>query len=684
MSREYTTALIKEIDLYIDNLHNFQNFDIAPLEEEYEKYIDRVNTMVPYAAADALKGLELKQQNYDNFSMLLEEAQKELDVLERQLRVLEDSDAPIKRNINSLKSKIKKAKTELEETKQLLNDPLRRLLGYRAKDSERIAELEATIKTYNEEISALELQRDPDEIKNVKSRISSVKSRIEDLKTEKRATITNKDGNEIKNERQLEGLCGWFITEYRRQRNIWLGKEQPYKDDLYSPQILHEYKKCFARVDLLDISGYSLMNYKNLFEIICTYPITMDYNKIKLDERFSALCQQKFISIRRACPKNYGEIELWKNVCEKTLKTAFTNTVFPTNPREIKNEQFENMIFREVEVKNSNSKNAYSIPNGDYAYSVSEFIKANEETTIKEIRDYFKLGNGLLLRTLEELRENGIIDDYDRSDMNSTIRYIGTTNAENVEVVKECLINEIYMEDYLKHKKDAAEKLLQGLYINKSFLLEIKEMITQNPEMDLPDIIIALREDEMDYYEIANELLSFRNLYRATPEQILKTNQQFFAEKEIAQLKENARKEREMYERQAELDREAENDRARMMASAERERAQAERERAAAEDRRTETMAYQARLDREAADKRAADERYEAGKMAQRNSEIARREAEYSAEIARREANKQANASKMAGISKCSNCANSRHCPSYIKNNGGGINCGGYVPYGAK
>ena len=139
-----------------------------------------------------------------------------------------------------------------------------------------------------------------------------------------------------------------------------------------------------------------------------------------------------------------------------------------------------------------------------------------------------------------------------------------------------------------------------------------------------------------------------------------------------------------MYERQAELDREAENDRARMMASAERERAQAERERAAAEDRRTETMAYQARLDREAADKRAADERYEAGKMAQRNSEIARREAEYSAEIARREANKQANASKMAGISKCSNCANSRHCPSYIKNNGGGINCGGYVPYGAK
>lgn len=678
MSKEYTSALIKEIDLYIENLHKFQNFDISPLEEEYNKYIDRINAVsFKEGVVDIIGSIEEKQQNYDNISILQDEAQKELDVLQRQLCVLEDSDAPIKRNINSLKSKIKKAKTELEETKRLINDPLRRLLGYKVKDSERIAELEAIIKSYNDEISTLELQRDPDEIKNLKNRIASVKSRIENLRKEKQSVITNKEGRVMKVERNLEGVCGWFCAEYSTHRQVWLG-EKPEIDYLYSPQILHEYKKCFSRVDLLDISGYSLMNYKNLFEIICTYPITMDYNKIKLDERFSALCQQKFISLRRACPKNYGEIELWKNVCEKTLKKAFTNTVFPTNPREIENKQLEKLLYKEVEVKNSNS------PKGDYSYSISEYIKTNREATISEIRDYFKLGNGLLLRTLEELKENDIIDDYDSSDMNSIIRFIGTTDAENIEIVKECVIDEIYMEDYLRCKSNAVEKLLQGLHINEEFLLGIKEMITQNPEMDLPDIIIALREDEMDYYEIANELLSFRNLYRETPEQILKTNQQFFAEKEIEQLKENARKEREMYERQAELDREAENDRARMMAAAERERASAERERAAAEDRRTERMAYEARLDREAADKRAADERYEAGKMAQRNSEIARREAEYSAEVARREANKQANATRMAGISKCSNCANSRHCPSYIKNNGGGVNCGGYVPYGAK
>ena len=58
----------------------------------------------------------------------------------------------------------------------------------------------------------------------------------------------------------------------------------------------------------------------------------------------------------------------------------------------------------------------------------------------------------------------------------------------------------------------------------------------------------------------------------------------------------------------------------------------------------------------------------------------AKRQAEKAADAAR----KQANATKQAGISKCASCANSPHCPSHIKNNGSGLTCGGYVPYGAK
>lgn len=59
-------------------------------------------------------------------------------------------------------------------------------------------------------------------------------------------------------------------------------------------------------------------------------------------------------------------------------------------------------------------------------------------------------------------------------------------------------------------------------------------------------------------------------------------------------------------------------------------------------------------------------------------------EAQRQADRAASEARKQANATKQAGISKCASCANARHCPSHVKNNGSGLTCGGYVPYGAK
>ena len=59
-------------------------------------------------------------------------------------------------------------------------------------------------------------------------------------------------------------------------------------------------------------------------------------------------------------------------------------------------------------------------------------------------------------------------------------------------------------------------------------------------------------------------------------------------------------------------------------------------------------------------------------------------EAKRQADKAASEARKQADAQRSAGISKCASCANSSRCPSHIKNNGSGLTCGGYVPYGTK
>lgn len=66
------------------------------------------------------------------------------------------------------------------------------------------------------------------------------------------------------------------------------------------------------------------------------------------------------------------------------------------------------------------------------------------------------------------------------------------------------------------------------------------------------------------------------------------------------------------------------------------------------------------------------------------NQRSQQRQAQFQADKAASEARKQAQSTKMAGVSKCASCANSSKCPSHIKNSGAGLTCGGYVPYGAK
>ena len=48
---------------------------------------------------------------------------------------------------------------------------------------------------------------------------------------------------------------------------------------------------------------------------------------------------------------------------------------------------------------------------------------------------------------------------------------------------------------------------------------------------------------------------------------------------------------------------------------------------------------------------------------------------------ARLQAEREAQKTRMAGVSKCANCRNSNRCPSNIKNSGAGLTCGGYQPY---
>lgn len=117
-------------------------------------------------------------------------------------------------------------------------------------------------------------------------------------------------------------------------------------------------------------------------------------------------------------------------------------------------------------------------------------------------------------------------------------------------------------------------------------------------------------------------------------------------------------------------------------------------QRMAEEERRTKLLAMQAEEERRhnQAMERQQRERDEAMLQEQRRQhheelrEQSRQsfEARRQSDMAAAEAQKQVNQTKAAGIAKCASCANSRNCPSHIKNNGSGLNCGGYVPYGSR
>ncbi len=110
-------------------------------------------------------------------------------------------------------------------------------------------------------------------------------------------------------------------------------------------------------------------------------------------------------------------------------------------------------------------------------------------------------------------------------------------------------------------------------------------------------------------------------------------------------------------------------------------------ERQAEEERRHNMAMERQQAAHDRAMERAAQEQAEVQRRATIQAEKDRRRAESEAfhqkTVAESEARKQAAATKGAGISKCASCANSRNCPSHIKNSGAGLTCGGYRPYGS-
>lgn len=126
----------------------------------------------------------------------------------------------------------------------------------------------------------------------------------------------------------------------------------------------------------------------------------------------------------------------------------------------------------------------------------------------------------------------------------------------------------------------------QGFVIlDEKFLCELLCIIGEDNNLDLFALAECIRHTygatiSKDAY-IEKTIKELARLYRETPDQVLVTEQRYYQEKQIEQLRENARQEREMMELQAQLEREEyayqeEQNRRRMERQMEKDRASRE------------------------------------------------------------------------------------------------------------
>lgn len=646
MSREYTTRLISEIDSYICNLKHFLSYDISKLENEYKQYIEAINTNTAKAIIPIIEEYSKKTSRQEEFELLIEEVKKEKDILEMQRISAQAIYDAKKKKISSCRARMKKFNKELEIANEHVKDPLRWVLGYKAKDQEEIKKLQTEIADCERELKSLEQECSNEEIKELNARIKKITTNIEELVKEKGSITDAKSFS--------KGVLSWLAEEYWVSKLCWLGErglEESEKREIIPSKEISEFKRIYRKINISSIKGYALMNYKSLLELLALLPNKLygvgiektspfnSYKGFELDESFSAACQEKFRELCGISPTGTTDVvREWGNTYVSATNMAYTDYTFPCSPIAI-NSDFVNGIIYITEKNKDPIKQNTNIFD-PLLKNVAEVAIAEEQISVSLIQRKFKIGYGRAAKIIEELEKLGIISDSNGSKSHTIINHdlsmINFSNNANASdsileetVVEKLLVSEEEMECFEKSKSDTSTNLINFTYINESFLIQLKKLIEANSEADLPELVMELRADEIDEYEnIAEAFISFRNLYRETPEQIIKTNQEFFAKKEIEQISENARKEREMYERQAALDREAENERARMMAEAESERAEAERERVAAIERQTYSMARQASLDRAAAERRANEAaehaRYEARQKELREQAAAR------------------------------------------------------------
>lgn len=333
-------------------------------------------------------------------------------------------------------------------------------------------------------------------------------------------------------------------------------------DEFKSSEEASKYQYYQRRADVCNRSEYALIYYKNLLQVVSLMPNRI--YPVELPTYFSSYCQKKFEWLSEY--KNQRELLSDADKLTKKWDECFSAFEFPPELAHVSDDALNEVLavpgFRPkgTEIDEDDSllsslAKTYGIPDGKP--NEPEEPEIDDEMLIPAVRiamesggrvstalfqRKFVIGFGRAARLIDEMEARGIISGQNGQKPREMLftreeceAWLKKHEAGNDNPRVDALSVEKRTE--LKRKISEIEKakarfihnIFWGDIIRESFLVQLKKLVTEHPDFDLPEIAVTLRADELEeHLSLARELFDFRDLYRQTYEQVLITSQNYY------------------------------------------------------------------------------------------------------------------------------------------------------------
>lgn len=457
--------------------------DLKSAKEEYE----RISAAIAFA-----------QMDIDKNNKSITRAEKEIETLEATIAsrkmMFWKNNAEEKKKIESAKNRIEKRNKENKK----LSDTIREL-------REQLVLAESNLNSaqnFSDEANHAESNRQ-ERLLNIKDALIALKAVIEETNTESVFDEIN-DANIVAN-----------FDSYNKMYNSEINAANSGKNGTF--------------VDL-----------KRVLSLIESTPFNYRENKhLKLPDSFSAPCQdyyEKLISWSCHGQPSKESVAFEFITSGDPQFADFLDKIIENNKliNDISNDFFNKGIPKRP--KNNNVEDESDTEDPLLRDATLVFVRKGQVSTAILQRE-LKLGYARAARIIDQLEEMGVVS----SSFNAKPREIISSPEEIMEIFPEIQPTEFVdklkiVPDFIIASKEqiVAKCIYDASFwiLSVDFLNRIKEVIESNPTIDLPDLALELLKTTKTN-GLEKHVLKFKELYNATPDQIMVANQRYFLERQL-------------------------------------------------------------------------------------------------------------------------------------------------------